>query len=167
MHTHVLERSQVIYRSRGEAFDFFSDAFNLERITPPLLRFRILTRPPIKMEAGVLLDYRLALFGIPFQWRTLIESWTPESSFVDSQIKGPYRLWRHTHTFEELSPGTTLMRDRVEYQIPFGTLGRIAHPLLVRGTLKNIFDYRAKMTADLLAPRARLEEELHDRRRVS
>jgi len=167
MHTYVLKRSQVIYRSRGETFNFFSDAFNLERITPPLLRFRILTPPPIEMETGALLDYRLALFGVPFHWRTLIEEWTPAVSFVDSQVKGPYGLWRHTHTFEELSPNATLVRDRVEYRIPFGLLGRVAHLLFVRRALNKIFDYRAKMTARLLAPRARLEHELHAQRRVS
>ena len=154
MHTYVLERSQVIHRSRGEVFAFFGDAFNLERITPPLLDFRVLTYAPISMRAGALVDYRLALFGVPFYWRTLIESWTPEESFVDSQIKGPYKLWRHMHTFEALSPGATLMRDRVEYRIPLGILGRIAHPLFVARTLKKIFDYRAEVTARLLAPRA-------------
>lgn len=154
MNTHLLERSQVIHRPRREAFDFFCDAFNLERITPPLLRFRILTPAPVKMAAGAVLDYRLALFGVPFRWKTLIESWVPEESFVDSQLSGPYELWRHTHTFEALSSDATLMRDRVEYRIPFGVIGRAAHLLFVRGTLKKIFDYRAEMTARLLAPRA-------------
>ncbi|HVF91544.1 MAG TPA: SRPBCC family protein [Blastocatellia bacterium] len=174
MHTYVLERSQVIHRSRGEVFAFFGDAFNLERITPPLLHFRVLSYAPVKMRAGALLDYRLALFGVPFYWRTLIESWTPEESFVDTQIKGPYRLWRHTHTFEALSPETTLMRDRVEYGIPLGILGRIAHRSFVAGTLKKIFDYRSEMTARLLAPRAAglfdgafMEEGLRGRRGVS
>lgn len=150
MHTYVLERSQVIHRSCGETFGFFSDAFNLERITPPLLSFKVLTHAPIKMNSGLLLDYRLSLFGVPFRWQTLIESWVPEESFVDSQIKGPYKLWRHTHTFEPLGPDTTLVRDRVEYRIPFGVIGRLAHLLFVGRTLKKIFDYRAKMTAHLL-----------------
>jgi ligand-binding SRPBCC domain-containing protein len=150
MQTYLLERSQVIHRSRGETFAFFCDAFNLERITPPLLSFKILTHAPIKMGAGVLLDYRLSLCGVPFYWRTLIESWTPEESFVDSQIKGPYKLWRHTHTFEALSPDTTLMRDRVEYSIPFGVVGRFAHLLFVGRMLKKIFDHRARVTAQLL-----------------
>lgn len=154
MKTYLLERSQVIHRSRRETFDFFGDAFNLERITPPLLRFRILTPAPVKMVAGTVLDYKLALFGMPFRWKTLIESWVPEEYFVDSQLRGPYRLWRHTHAFEALSVDTTLVRDRVEYRIPFGIIGRVAHLLFVRRTLKKIFDYRAEMTARLLAPRA-------------
>ena len=150
----MLERTQVIERPRSETFAFFSDAFNLERITPPLLRFRILTAPPIKMAEGTLLDYRLTLFGIRFYWKTLIERWSPEESFVDLQIKGPYALWRHTHRFEQLSATSTLVRDSVEYRIPFGFVGRIAHTLFVKRTLKKIFDYRAQVIERLLAPEA-------------
>ena len=155
MRTYTLERTQVIERPRSETFAFFSDAFNLERITPPLLRFRILTRPPIDMAEGTLIDYRLVLFGIRFYWKTLIEKWSPEESFVDLQIKGPYALWRHTHTFEQLSAASTLVRDRVEYRIPFGVVGRVAHTLFVKRTLKKIFDYRARIIARLLAPETR------------
>jgi ligand-binding SRPBCC domain-containing protein len=125
MKIYFLERKQIIPRSRSETFAFFSDAFNLERITPPFLRFRIVTPAPIKMEVGAVIEYRLALFGAPVYWRTLIESWDPEESFVDSQIKGPYALWRHTHSFEEKGPRQTLMRDLVEYGVPYGALGRI------------------------------------------
>lgn len=152
MQTYTLEREQVIERPRGETFAFFGDAFNLERITPPFLRFRILNEPPIEMGAGTLLEYRLALFGIRFYWKTLIERWSPEESFVDVQLKGPYALWRHTHTFEELSQASTLVRDRVEYQIPYGFFGRLAHTLFVRRVLGKIFDHRARVIARLLAP---------------
>jgi ligand-binding SRPBCC domain-containing protein len=150
MKTYWLERTQMIPRSRSETFAFFSDAFNPERITPPFLRFRILTPPPIKMGAGTLIEYRLALFGVPLYWQTLIESWTPEESFVDRQTKGPYALWRHTHSFEEQGPRRILMRDVVEYSIPYALLGRIAHGLLIKRWLEHIFDYRAAMTARLL-----------------
>jgi ligand-binding SRPBCC domain-containing protein len=152
MQTHLLERAQVIERPRAETFAFFGDAFNLERITPAFLRFRILNEPPIEMGEGTLLEYRLALFGIRFYWKTLIERWSPEESFVDVQLKGPYALWRHTHTFEELSRTSTLVRDRVEYQIPYGLFGRIAHGLFVKRALKKIFDHRAQVIARLLAP---------------
>jgi ligand-binding SRPBCC domain-containing protein len=152
MHTHTLERSQVIERPRGEVFAFFGDAFNLERITPSFLRFRILNEPPIAMAEGATLDYRLSLFGIRFYWKTLIERWSPEESFVDVQLKGPYALWRHTHTFEELSPASTLVRDRVEYRIPYGPFGRLAHALIIKRTLKKIFDHRALTIGRLLAP---------------
>jgi ligand-binding SRPBCC domain-containing protein len=123
---------------------------NLERITPRFLRFRVVTPKPIRMQAGAIIEYELALFGAPFHWKTLIEQWTPEESFVDVQLTGPYSLWRHTHTFEKLEDNRTLVRDRVEYQVPLGILGRLAHALFVKRSLDKIFDYRAKMTAQLL-----------------
>ncbi len=153
MKPYVLEREQMIERDRSEAFAFFSDAFNLERITPPFLRFRVLTARPVAMAAGTLLEYKLSLFGVTFRWKTLIEEWSPEDSFVDLQLEGPYRLWRHTHSFEPVARGRTLMRDRVEYLIPLGYLGRISHALFVSRMLKEIFDYRARAIDGLLAPR--------------
>ncbi len=150
MHTYILEREQVVPLSRDETFAFFCDAFNLERITPPFLKFRIVTPSPIHMAAGTLIDYRLGLYGISFSWRTMIETWQPNSKFVDTQLCGPYDLWHHTHTFEEIAPNRTLMRDRVLYRIPFGVFGRLAHWLFVRRCLEMIFDYRAKATAELL-----------------
>lgn len=158
MKIYTLERTQVIERSRGETFAFFGDASNLERITPRFLDFHMLTPPPIQMQAGTLLEYKLSLLGIPFYWKTLIEKWTPETSFVDLQLKGPYSLWRHTHTFEELTPNRTLMRDHVEYSVPLSFLGRIAHSFFVKRALNKIFDYRAEKTARLLAPESRLED---------
>lgn len=153
MYTYILERTQIVPRSRAETFAFFSDAFNLERITPPFLQFRIVTPAPIKLDEGTLIEYRLNLYGIPFRWRTLIERWQPEETFVDTQLNGPYTLWRHTHTFEELGPNRTLMRDRVLYRLPFGIFGRLAHWLFVRRALALIFDYRATATAELLGER--------------
>lgn len=150
MKTYVLERSQIITKSKSETFEFFSDAFNLERITPPFLRFRIVTPAPIEMAAGRLIEYRLSLFGVPFRWKTIIEKWSPETHFVDRQLKGPYLLWHHTHTFEELGPRRTLMKDIVRYRIPFGPLGQLAHWLFVRRMLDQIFNYRATTTASLM-----------------
>ena len=152
MKTYILEREQQIDRPIGEVFAFFSDAFNLERLTPRFLSFRILTKRPVRMEPGRLLDYKLSLFGVGFYWQTLIEEWEPEEYFIDVQLKGPYALWRHTHTFEKLDDRHTLMRDRVEYALPYGPFGRLAHWLFVRRSLKHIFDYRAEMTARLLEP---------------
>lgn len=150
MNIYRLERTQIIPRSLSETFAFFTDAFNLQRITPPFLHFQILTPPPIRMEAGTLIAYRLALFGVPLYWQTRIESWTPEESFVDTQFKGPYAWWRHTHLFEEKGPQEVLMRDLVEYSISYGVVGKIAHSLFVKRWLKHIFDYRAAQTARLL-----------------
>jgi len=148
MATHLLERTQLIPRPRPEVFAFFADAHNLERITPPTLRFRILSPDPIALEAGALIDYRLSLFGIPFRWRTRIEAFEPEVRFIDLQLRGPYRRWRHTHTFED-APGGTLMRDRVEYQLPLGPLGGLMHAMLVRRQLGAIFDHRRVVIARL------------------
>jgi ligand-binding SRPBCC domain-containing protein len=147
---YLLERAQTIQRPLGDVFRFFADAFNLEAITPPFLRFRIVTPPPIVMAAGTTIDYRLRLFGVPFGWRTRIERFEPESGFVDVQIRGPYRLWHHTHTFEPVG-ATTRMRDRVRYALPLGPLGRLAHAAVVRRTLDSIFDYRRDRVAELFA----------------
>jgi len=130
-----LEREQIIERSRNEVFAFFSDAFNLERITPPFLRFRVIT-PPITMASGMVIEYRLSLLSVPFRWLTVIDNWRPEESFLDIQLSGPYRLWHHRHTFEEMSPNRTLMRDCVFYQLPFGVAGALAHTLFVRSMLE-------------------------------
>src|SRR5690242_5641285 len=109
MDTYLLERTQMIPLSRAETFSFFSEAINLERITPPYLKFRVLTPLPFEIAAGKLIDYQLSLYNVPFRWRTLIEAWEPETRFVDRQINGPYSLWHHTHTFETLGPQQTLM----------------------------------------------------------
>jgi ligand-binding SRPBCC domain-containing protein len=150
MKTYVLERSQVIRRPRREVFAFFADAFNLELITPEFLHFRILTPFPIQMAPGTTIEYELRLFGVPLRWSTLIEKWTPGASFVDVQMRGPYRFWRHLHSFADERDGSVRVSDRVEYQMPFGFLGRLAHALIVRKLLEKIFDYRARTTKQLL-----------------
>jgi ligand-binding SRPBCC domain-containing protein len=93
------------------------------------------------MAAGRTIEYRLRLFGIPFRWTSRIDVWEPEVRFVDRQRRGPYAFWSHAHTFESLSADRTLVRDTVTYRLPFGPLGRLAHPLVAR-TLARIFDYR-------------------------
>lgn len=93
------------------------------------------------MKAGTLIDYELRLYGLPFRWRTVIESFNPISSFIDVQIKGPYRTWLHRHEFEDV-PGGTQMHDRVEYELPFGWIGNITHALFVRQSVEQIFTYR-------------------------
>lgn len=150
MHLYRLEREQIIDQPRSETFAFFSDASNLEKLTPPFLKFRILTPAPIEMKQGAHIEYRIVLYGAPIRWRTLIESWEPEDGFVDLQLSGPYSLWRHTHRFTERPDGKTIMQDTVEYSLPFGFLGRLVHWLFVRASLKQIFDYRAEMTSRLL-----------------
>jgi ligand-binding SRPBCC domain-containing protein len=144
---HLLERSQRVGIPIQEAFAFYGDALNLERITPPLLGFEVTTPRPIEMGKGTLIEYRLKLHRVPVRWRTRIEAWEPPRRFVDVQIRGPYSLWEHTHTFEEDGPEATIIRDRVRYSIPFGPLGELADRLLVRRDLKQIFDYRRDAVA--------------------
>jgi ligand-binding SRPBCC domain-containing protein len=151
MATHLLQREQLVPRPRSEVFAFFADAHNLERITPGFLSFRILTPAPIVLAPGTIIDYRLALFGLPFRWRTLIEAVEPGRRFVDVQLRGPYRSWHHEHLFED-APGGTLVRDRVTYQLPFGPLGELAHALAVGRQLRTIFDHRRLAIAERLGP---------------
>ena len=139
---HTLTRQQRLARPVGEVFDFFADAGNLEAITPPSLRFRIVSPLPIAMGAGALIEYRLRIRGIPLMWLTRIETWEPGRRFVDAQLAGPYALWHHTHEFEALDDGATLMRDVVRYALPFGLLGAFAHSAFVSRELAAIFDFR-------------------------
>jgi ligand-binding SRPBCC domain-containing protein len=127
---------------RERVFAFFADALNLERITPDLLRFKVLTPGPIDMRPGALIDYRLSLRGVPLRWRTEITEWDPPRRFVDVQLKGPYREWHHTHTFEEQDRGT-MVKDVVRYRL-FGPalLTRPINALLVAPDTKRIFAYR-------------------------
>ncbi len=125
---------------REEIFAFFSEARNLERITPPELRFRILTPQTVRMEKGTLIDYDLRLFGVPLRWRARISRWQPPSGFVDEQVRGPYRLWEHTHRFLEEGDGTTV-EDVVRYGLPLGSLGKVFQPL-VRLQPRRIFRFR-------------------------
>jgi ligand-binding SRPBCC domain-containing protein len=135
-----LQRSTWLPRPLGEVFEFFADAGNLERITPPELRFRIATPLPIDMRAGALIEYRLALFGLPFHWVTEIAEWRPPTCFVDRQLSGPYRHWVHAHRFTAERHGTR-MEDCVEYVLPLAHLGLLAQPLVGR-ELRRIFDFR-------------------------
>jgi ligand-binding SRPBCC domain-containing protein len=131
-----------------EVFGFFANAENLQRITPPELAFRILTPTPIDIGEGTIIDYRLRLFGAPFNWRTRIVQWQPADRFIDEQVSGPYRSWTHLHTFAECGTGTW-MTDRVEYQLPLLPVGALALPL-VRRQLDRIFRYRASSIRVLL-----------------
>lgn len=136
----VLSTEAVLPLPREEVFPFFAKAENLERITPDSLRFRIVSPLPIRMEEGALIDYRLKVGGLPQRWRTRISLWDPPNRFADEQIKGPYKKWFHTHTFEECEEGTRMI-DRVEYELPFQPFGNWVHPL-IRRQLRAIFTYR-------------------------
>jgi ligand-binding SRPBCC domain-containing protein len=151
----VLERTQVVPIPIDEAFAFFADARNLERITPPWLRFQIV-EAPVELHAGARLRYRLTLFGIPIRWRTEIVEWSPPRGFVDVQRRGPVLVWEHTHRLTAVAGGTEIY-DHVRYRLFFGPLGWLVRRLLVRGWVESIFDYRAEQVPGLLrrAPAAR------------
>jgi ligand-binding SRPBCC domain-containing protein len=123
-----------------KVFPFFADAFNLETITPTWLNFNVLTPRPIEMREGTLIDYKLRVHGLPVRWRTLISAWSPPHRFEDRQLRGPYRQWIHTHTFEP-HDGGTLCRDVVKYAAPFDFL---THELFVRRDVEKIFAFRAE-----------------------
>jgi ligand-binding SRPBCC domain-containing protein len=144
-----LQREQLIPHPLEKVFAFFADAANLEAITPPWLRFQILTPPPIAMGPGTLIEYRLRWHGMPIRWVTRIDRWEPPIRFSDVQLRGPYRLWEHLHTFEPCDGGTR-MCDVVRYALPFGPLGRLAHRMIVQSDLDAIFDYRAARVEEML-----------------
>ena len=134
----VFESELRLPRPRPEIFSYFADAHNLQAITPSWLKFEILTPAPIVLRKGTLIDYRIRLHGLPLRWRTEIAEWDPPRRFVDVQLSGPYKLWHHTHSFEETAEGT-LCRDRVRYRARGGPL---VHWLFVRRDLARIFAYR-------------------------
>lgn len=144
MSTFTLHSEQWLPRPPDEVFDFYADAFNLELLTPPWLRFQVVTPPPIAMAAGVEIQYRLRLHGIPMTWQSRITEWEPPHHFVDEQIKGPYRIWRHRHLFTP-QDGGALVQDAVEYAMLGGWL---ADRLLVRRDLRRIFAYRQARLAE-------------------
>ncbi|MGB7207055.1 MAG: SRPBCC family protein [Pyrinomonadaceae bacterium] len=150
MAEYILKRALTLDLPIAKVFDFFADAGNLERITPPELNFHIITPQPIDIKQGALIDYTLKMRGIPVKWRTEISTWEPPYKFVDQQLKGPYKQWIHTHTFTELESNKTLIEDEVRYRLPMEPLGDIAHFFVVR-ELNYIFDYRQKAVAEILS----------------
>lgn len=143
MPRHRLTASQVVARPIEEVFEFFSKPENLGRITPPSMGFERLT-DDFEMREGLEIAYRIRpLLGIPMRWRARIEAFDPPHSFVDIQLAGPYRRWHHRHTFTEVEGGTRI-DDEVEYELPLGPLGSLAHRAVVRGQLLEIFRHRAR-----------------------
>ena len=133
----TLYRDIIVPASIGDTFAFFADAANLQRITPPWLDFAILTPIPVEMRAGLAIAYRIRLYGVPMLWQSRIDVWEPGVCFVDRQLVGPYRWWRHEHRFEPV-PGGTRVIDRVDYT---PRVSWLSSPL-VRRDLQRIFAYR-------------------------
>ncbi len=150
MKTRKLMTEIWLDKPREVVFPFFADAHNLDRITPPWLHFRIVTPPPIKMKKGTLIEYRLRLHHIPISWKTELSVWEPPFRFVDQQIKGPYKVWIHEHTFEE-KDGGTLVRDEVTYAVPGGIIEPVIHALMVGPDVRKIFAYRQETIREIFS----------------
>jgi len=150
MKTYRLERSMSVPVSLRDAFAFFENPHNLARITPPSLNFRITSPERIRMCKGAEIDYQIRWLGLPLRWKTAITEYEPPFFFVDEQMAGPYAYWHHRHDFKPTEYGA-LVSDRVDYALPFGPLGRLAHRLAVRSQLQQIFDYRQNALAAILS----------------
>lgn len=152
MKNYALTCDLVAPVSLERAFAIFEDPYNLARITPPWLNFRILSAD-LKMELGAEIDYQFRWCGVPLNWRTRITEYDPPYCFVDEALRSPYARWHHEHRFSEVPEGT-LVSDRVEYRMPFGFVGSAVHDLLVSKQLQEIFRFRQEAIADLLGGEA-------------
>ncbi len=138
-----LYREQQLKCDLATAWSFFSDPENLSKITPKDMGFVVLTKNTDGViYEGMEIDYTVSpLLGIPMKWKTRILKVDFQKSFTDFQAKGPYKLWNHYHEFIPNEKGV-LMKDTVDYELPLGFLGTIAHVVLVKNKLKTIFNYR-------------------------
>ena len=148
MKIYYFKASQFLSTDINTAWNFFSSAKNLATITPPELGFKILTDLDEKdIYEGMLIDYTVKpLFGIPLHWKTEIQKIEKPFMFMDKQLKGPYKIWEHTHHFTQ-KEGGVFMEDEVKYQLPFGIIGQLTHSMIVRKKIERIFEYR-KMILD-------------------
>jgi len=158
---HILEREIILNAGEEQVWNFLATPVNLDRLTPPELRFRILSEVPAQMYDGLTILYEI---GIPFfgrwRWLTEIKHIVPGRSFVDEQRRGPYRFWYHFHAIEPLADGRTRMRDQVTYQLPFGPLGDLVHAVQVKQMLEKIFDYRSEKLEEIFAAAGRGKGEV-------
>jgi ligand-binding SRPBCC domain-containing protein len=140
-----LEAQVLVPAPIDDVFAFFSDAKQLETLTPPWVRFQIVTPLPIAMHAGTVIDYRLRIRGLPIRWRSVIPIWEPPHRFVDEQVRGPYRYWRHEHRFEP-HDGGTLVSDVIDYRV-LG--GRLVNRFFVQPDVERIFRFRQQKLAEI------------------
>jgi len=149
---HQYKTQQWLPITIKQAWDFFSSPKNLSRITPPELEFKVLT-PNLNSSIfnGMLIDYSVKpIFGIPVDWTTEIIDVSEQKYFTDRQLKGPYKIWKHTHYFEEKNSGV-MITDEVRYQLPFGIIGLLLHRLLIRSKIESIFEHRRITLAKIFA----------------
>ena len=151
-----LNSDAQVARRTSDVFPFFSDAFNLERLTPPWLRFQVVTPGPIRMQVGTRIEYRLRLRGVPIRWISEIKAWEPPYRFVDRQVTGPYRLWIHEHRFRDSENGA-ICEDTVRYAVWGGAL---VNWLAVGTDVKRIFDYRREKLLEIFGSGGEHDERL-------
>jgi ligand-binding SRPBCC domain-containing protein len=142
----INEQEQIVDKAIDEVFSFCADAQNLPLLIPDWINFCIVTPGPVIMAPGTHIDYEIRLHGIPFAWQSEITVWEPPYRFVDEQRKGPYRWWSHTHTFEEVHAGRTIVRDLVRYGVPGG---KVVNKLLVAPDLRRIFSHRRRQLQEI------------------
>jgi ligand-binding SRPBCC domain-containing protein len=144
-----LKRTQFVKTDLATCWDFFSSPNNLNKITPKEMGFDVLTEGVENMYEGLMIEYKVRpLLNIPLRWITEITHVKHQQYFVDEQRKGPYKIWHHEHHFKEVQGGVE-MTDIVSYELPFGILGKMAHPLLVKKKLDQIFADRFKIVDEL------------------
>ena len=144
-----LKTTQFIPATMTEYWDYFSSPGNLKEITPPGMGFNIKTDLPAKMYEGMMIEYKVTpLLGIPMTWITEIKAVKEGQFFIDEQRKGPYAIWHHEHHFKEVDGGVE-MTDIVSYEVPFGILGKLVHPIIVKPKLDQIFKYRTKKVDEI------------------
>lgn len=147
-------RTQIIPVSLAEAWDFFSNPANLNRITPPDMRFRILNKNlPEKIHPGMIINYTVSpLLRIPVSWTTEITQVREPFFFVDEQKSGPFRFWHHQHHFKETGNGVEIM-DIVNYAAPLGIIGKLAEMLIVDRKVDSIFTFRKEILESMYKSR--------------
>ncbi|MEM0913624.1 MAG: SRPBCC family protein [Planctomycetota bacterium] len=148
--THRLTMDQWLEPTPEDLWPFFSNAANLEEITPASVHFHVITPQPVAMHPGTLIDYRLKVRGLPLRWRSHITDWEPPHRFIDQQVRGPYDLWHHEHRFVADGSGTRCT-DVVHYRVPGGPLSPLIHALFVGPDVRKIFAHRAVVLADRFA----------------
>lgn len=141
---HTLVKETIINKPLEEVFSFFSKAENLNLITPPELDFKILSPQPINIKQGAIIDYSIKLNGISFKWKTEITVFEKNKRFIDTQLKGPYKIWIHEHIFEHRG-NATYMKDIVQFKSPGWIFEPIINSLFVEKKVKSIFEYREKI----------------------
>jgi len=144
----VLLVRQFVPHALEKVFPFFAEAKNLEKITPDLLHFKIAKMSTSEIQQGTLIDYNLKIHGFPAKWKTLIDEWQPPFKFVDTQLKGPYKLWHHTHSFAQMGHGT-LLTDKVKFKLPMGFLGHAVAQTFVQKDVESIFKYRREVMSEV------------------